>query len=75
VTPAAGDARDAGVVAAAIDPGRGAILPAGALVLQRVACERGSDRIIVSAHGVRHAYLRAALARAGVPADFGELWP
>ena len=31
--------------------------------------------LIVSAHGVRHAYLRAALARAGVPADFGELWP
>jgi len=51
VTPAAGGARHAGAVAAAI------------------------ELLIVSAHGVRHAYLRAALARAGVPADFGELWP
>jgi len=30
---------------------------------------------VVSDHGVRHAYLRAALARDGLPADFGELWP
>ena len=75
MTPAAGDARDAGVVAAAIDPGRGAILPAGALVLERVAGALGADRIVVSDHGVRHAYLRAALARDGLPADFQELWP
>ena len=58
MTPAAGDARHAGAVAAAIDIGSNSVL-----------------LIIVSAHGVRHAYLRAALARAGVPADFGELWP
>ena len=49
MTPAAGGARHAGAVAAAIE--------------------------LLIAHGVRHAYLRAALARAGVPADFGELWP
>jgi len=58
-----------------LDPGRGAILPAGALVLERVADALGADRIVVSDHGVRHAYLRAALARDGLPADFGELWP
>ncbi len=57
MTPAAGGARHAGAVAAAIDIGSNSVL------------------LIVSAHGVRHAYLRAALARAGVPADFGELWP
>ncbi len=56
-----------------LDPGRGAILPAGALVLERVAGALGADRIVVSDHGVRHAYLRAALARDGLPADFGEL--
>jgi len=58
-----------------LDPGRGTILPAGALVLERVAGALGADRIVVSDHGGRHAYLRAALARAGLPADFGELWP
>ncbi len=58
-----------------LDPGRGAILPAGALVLERVAGALGADRIVVSDHGVRHAYLRAALARDGLPADFRELWP
>ena len=58
-----------------LDPGRGTILPAGALVLERVAGALGADRIVVSDHGVRHAYLRAALARDGLPADFGELWP
>jgi exopolyphosphatase/guanosine-5'-triphosphate,3'-diphosphate pyrophosphatase len=58
-----------------LDPGRGAILPAGALVLERVAGALGADRIVVSDHGVRHAYLRSALARDGLPADFGELWP
>src|SRR5207253_2514106 len=56
-----------------LDPGRGAILPAGALVLERVADALGADRIVVSDHGVRHAYLRAALARDGLPADFREL--
>ena len=41
------------------------------------AIDIGSNSVllIVRAHGVRHAYLRAALARAGVPADFGDLWP
>ncbi len=58
-----------------LDPGRGAILPAGALVLERVAEALGADRIVVSDHGVSHAFLRAALARDGLPADFGELWP
>src|SRR5207247_2431397 len=34
-----------------LDPGRGAILPAGALVLERVADALGADRIVVSDHG------------------------
>jgi exopolyphosphatase/guanosine-5'-triphosphate,3'-diphosphate pyrophosphatase len=58
-----------------LDPGRAAILPAGALVLDRVARALGADGVVVSDHGVRHAYLRAALARDGLAADFGELWP
>jgi len=49
-----------------IDPGRGAILPAGATILDRVRAATGNDAVIVSDHGVRHGYLRAALAREGI---------
>ena len=59
---------------AGLEPGRAAILPAGALVLQGVMDASGAARLVVSDHGVRHAYLRAALGRDGVRADLGELW-
>jgi len=48
--------------AGALDPGRAAILPAGALVLARVAAAAGAAAVVVSAHGVRHAYLAERLA-------------
>jgi len=57
-----------------VDPGRAAILPAGALVLERVAVAAGAAVLAVSDHGVRHAYLRARLAALGVDADLRELW-
>jgi exopolyphosphatase / guanosine-5'-triphosphate,3'-diphosphate pyrophosphatase len=47
----------------ALDPARAAILPAGACILDAVARAAGSDAILVSDHGVRHAYLRAQLGR------------
>lgn len=53
-----------------LDPGRAAILPAGAVVLERVADAAGADGVVVSDHGVRHAYLRARLAEVGVSAAF-----
>jgi exopolyphosphatase/guanosine-5'-triphosphate,3'-diphosphate pyrophosphatase len=59
----------------ALDPGRGAILPAGAVVLERLVDASGAAGIVVSDHGVRHGYLRAALARIGVRLDPGELFP
>ena len=65
ISPAARDALPG------IDPGRGAILPAGAIVLDRVRAATGNDAILVTDHGVRHGYLRAALARAGVALDPG----
>jgi len=58
-----------------IDPGRGAILPAGAVVLDRVRAVTGNDAVVVTDHGVRHAYLRAALGRAGVALDLAALAP
>jgi len=58
----------------ALDPARAAILPAGAVVLERIAATLGVADFRVSDHGVRHAYLRAALAAEGVRADFRALW-
>jgi exopolyphosphatase/guanosine-5'-triphosphate,3'-diphosphate pyrophosphatase len=58
-----------------LDPGRAAILPAGAVILSRVAAAAGASTVTVSDHGVRHGYLRAALAAEGVRADLRELWP
>ena len=49
-----------------MDPGRGAILPAGAVVLERLAEAAGVDAVRVSDHGVRHAYLRASLQARGI---------
>ncbi len=58
-----------------LDPGRAAVLPGGALVLQRVLLAAGRDAVQVSDHGVRHAYLRRRLAEVGVAADLRALWP
>ncbi len=57
-----------------LDPGRAAILPAGAVILECLAEAVGVDTIMVSDHGVRHAVLRARLAGLGVDADLGTLW-
>jgi len=56
----------------AIDSGRAAILPAGAAILERLVVATAAAEVVVSDHGVRHAYLRAMLAAAGVDADFDE---
>jgi exopolyphosphatase/guanosine-5'-triphosphate,3'-diphosphate pyrophosphatase len=45
----------------ALDPGRAAILPAGALVLEHVVRAVGAADVWVSDHGVRHGYLRERL--------------
>jgi exopolyphosphatase/guanosine-5'-triphosphate,3'-diphosphate pyrophosphatase len=45
----------------ALDPGRAAILPAGALIVAEVARAAGAEVVVVSDHGVRHAYLRERL--------------
>jgi exopolyphosphatase / guanosine-5'-triphosphate,3'-diphosphate pyrophosphatase len=45
-----------------LDAGRGMILPAGAVVVERLARAAGVDTLRVSDHGVRHAYLRDWLA-------------
>lgn len=57
----------------ALDPGRTAILPAGALVLERIVAATEAAAVRVSDHGIRHAYLRRRLAAAGVVADFRRL--
>jgi exopolyphosphatase/guanosine-5'-triphosphate,3'-diphosphate pyrophosphatase len=57
-----------------LDPGRAAILPAGALVLDGVLRHADARDVLVSDHGVRHAYLRERLADAGVTADLRSLW-
>jgi exopolyphosphatase/guanosine-5'-triphosphate,3'-diphosphate pyrophosphatase len=62
------------VVIGPLDTGRAAILPAGAVVLARVAAAAGAERVLVSEHGVRHAYLRERLAAQGVVADLSRLW-
>ena len=58
----------------ALDPGRVAVLPAGALLLDAVLHASGGAAVRVSDHGVRHAYLRERLAAAGVAADLRCLW-
>jgi len=57
-----------------LDEGRARILPAGALVLARVARAAGADALRVSEHGVRHGYLRQRLAMERVDADLRALW-
>jgi exopolyphosphatase/guanosine-5'-triphosphate,3'-diphosphate pyrophosphatase len=57
-----------------LDAGRAAILPAGAVILERLVAVAGIAGLRVSDHGVRHAYLRARLAEQGVRADLGTLW-
>ncbi len=57
-----------------LDDGRARILPAGARLLAEIAAAAGAARIRVSEHGVRHGYLRRALAREGVDADLRALW-
>jgi len=58
----------------ALDPDRAAILPAGALVLEVVSKALGADGIVVSDHGVRHAYLRERLAANGLFGDGEGAW-
>ena len=57
-----------------LDPGRAAILPAGALVLDAIVRASGATAVQVSDHGVRHGYLRERLAAAGVVVDLRWLW-
>ena len=57
-----------------LDPGRAAILPAGALVLDGILRCVDAGEVIVSDHGVRHAYLRERLADAGLTPDLRALW-
>ena len=66
--------RRTGSLPGVLDEGRAQILPAGALVLARVARAAGAATIRVSEHGVRHAYLRRRLALEGVDADLRALW-
>jgi exopolyphosphatase/guanosine-5'-triphosphate,3'-diphosphate pyrophosphatase len=58
----------------ALDAGRAAVLPAGALILERVAAAAGAEAVIVSDHGVRHAYLARRLAALGITAELRALW-
>jgi len=64
----------AGRQGAPVDPGRAAILPAGACILEGVMAAAAGVEMVVSDHGVRHAYLREALAREGLVADMRALW-
>jgi len=63
-----------GVMSGAIEPGRAEILPAGACILAGIMRHVGADRIVVSDHGVRHAYLRRRLLADGHAADLRTLW-
>ncbi len=64
----------AGGGAGPIDPGRAAILPAGACILGGVMDAAGAEHVRVSDHGVRHAYLRERLAARGVAVTMRALW-
>jgi exopolyphosphatase / guanosine-5'-triphosphate,3'-diphosphate pyrophosphatase len=56
-----------------VDAGRAAILPAGAVVLARLAAATAAE-LRVSDRGVRHAYLAERLREAGIVADPGVPW-
>lgn len=58
----------------AVDPGRAAILPAGACILAGVMRAARAEGLRVSDHGVRHAYLRERLAADGVAVSMESLW-
>jgi exopolyphosphatase/guanosine-5'-triphosphate,3'-diphosphate pyrophosphatase len=59
----------------ALDSGRAALLPAGALILDRLAAAAGASELRVSEQAVRHAYLRERLAaELGRAPDFRSLW-
>jgi len=60
--------------AGVLDHGRARILPAGALVLARVAAAAGAERVLVSDHAVRHAYLLERLAGDGAPVAAEAAW-
>lgn len=62
------------VVSSGLDPGRAMILPAGAVILERVLAASGAASVRVSVHGVRHAYLRERLTAIGVSFDLRRLW-
>lgn len=57
-----------------LDPGRGRILPAGAIVALEVMRSMGADLLTSSEHGVRHAVLVERLAASGVHIDRGRPW-
>jgi exopolyphosphatase/guanosine-5'-triphosphate,3'-diphosphate pyrophosphatase len=63
-----------GPIEPTIELGRAAILPAGACILGCVMDAAGADRVRVSDHGVRHAYLRERLAERGIVATMRALW-
>jgi exopolyphosphatase/guanosine-5'-triphosphate,3'-diphosphate pyrophosphatase len=58
-----------------LDPGRAAVLPAGALLLAEAAAAAGVDSVRVSDFGVRHAYLHERLAAGGISVDWSSLRP
>ena len=58
----------------AIDPGRAAILPAGACILAGLMEATAARQVQVSDHGVRHAYLRERLRAAGREVSMRTLW-
>lgn len=77
VLPAAGLERLAArgrPVLGVLDPGRARILPAGALVLSRVAAALGATEIVISDRGVRHAYLVERLRGSGLPLRAEAVW-
>jgi exopolyphosphatase/guanosine-5'-triphosphate,3'-diphosphate pyrophosphatase len=57
-----------------IDPGRAAILPAGACILGSVMEAASAHQVRVSDHGVRHAYLRERLVERGIATTMRALW-
>jgi exopolyphosphatase / guanosine-5'-triphosphate,3'-diphosphate pyrophosphatase len=57
-----------------LDPGRAAVLPAGAIVLARLLGALDAPELRVSDHGVRHAYLAERLAARGAPVGRDAPW-
>jgi exopolyphosphatase/guanosine-5'-triphosphate,3'-diphosphate pyrophosphatase len=64
----------AAATSGALDPGRAAILPAGACILSAVMETMGAAGARVSDHGVRHAYLRERLRARGRTVSMEALW-